>query len=107
MGRRWPARNLAVDACRRLAVAPECEPELQAADFLVDHSNVHRLLAGFSAQFVQVEVSTIDGDLAHAFPPDFTQTGPRRPSVTRICYRGIRAMPRRPCAPVAPAASPN
>jgi hypothetical protein len=38
-------------------------------NFLVDQVDVHRLLARSSAQFVQVEVPTVNGNMAHLLAP--------------------------------------
>jgi hypothetical protein len=43
--------------------------DLQPVNFLVDQVDVHRLLARFSAQSVQVEVPTVNGDMGHLLAP--------------------------------------
>jgi hypothetical protein len=40
--------------------------------FLVDQVDVYRLLASFSAQFVQVEVATVNANMGHRLAPDFS-----------------------------------
>jgi hypothetical protein len=56
-----------VGIARRL---PDFQLGMQPAHFLFDQIDVHRLLAGFSAQFVKVEVATVNTDMGHWLAPD-------------------------------------